>query len=94
MTDKVKVPMVKKAEQKKFKLELPFDYHSSRFFTLLFPAMYLLAMSVFCLEYQIIPGPEFIVLGILIYAAYNQRTWRVLKDWLPFITVFISYEVL
>ncbi len=33
-------------------------------------------------------------LGILIFAAYNQRIWRVLKDWLPFITVFISYEIM
>jgi membrane-associated phospholipid phosphatase len=86
--------MVKKTEEKKFKLEIPFDYHSSRFFALLFPAMYLLAMSIFCVEYTIIPGPEFLVLGILIYAAYNQRTWRVLKDWLPFVTVFISYEIM
>jgi hypothetical protein len=54
----------------------------------------LIAVSVFCLEYKIIPGPEFLVLGILIYAGYNQRTWRVLKDWLPFITVFISYEIM
>jgi membrane-associated phospholipid phosphatase len=86
--------MVKKREEKKFKLELPFDYHSSRFFALLFPALYLIAMTIFCLEYNIIPGPEFLVLGILIYAAYNQRTWRVLKDWLPFVTVFISYEIM
>jgi hypothetical protein len=86
--------MVKKTEDKKFKLELPFDYHSSRFFALLFPALYLIAMSIFCVEYTIIPGPEFLVLGILIYAAYNQRTWRVLKDWLPFVTVFISYEIM
>jgi hypothetical protein len=86
--------MVKKEEGKKFKLDLNFDYRSTRFFTVLFPALYLIAVSIFCLEYKIIPGPEFIVLGILIYAGYNQRTWRVLKDWLPFITVFISYEIM
>lgn len=70
------------------------DYHSSRFFALLFPALYLIAMSIFCLEYKIIPGAEFLVMGILIYAAYDQRSWRVLKDWLPFITVFVSYELM
>jgi hypothetical protein len=86
--------MVKKEEGKKFKLDLNFDYRSTRFFTVLFPTLYLIAVSIFCLEYKIIPGPEFIVLGILIYAGYNQRTWRVLKDWLPFITVFISYEIM
>jgi len=44
--------------------------------------------------YQIIPGPEFLVLMFLIYAAYNQTTWRFLKDWLPYITVFLSYEAM
>jgi membrane-associated phospholipid phosphatase len=86
--------MVKKQEDKRFKIELNFDYHSSRFFALLFPALYLVAITVFCLEYKILPGPEFLILGILIYVAYNQRTWRALKDWLPFVTVFISYEIM
>lgn len=85
----------KEAKDNKFKLDLKkFDYHSSRFFALLFPTLYLIAMSIFCVLYQIIPGPEFLVLGILIYAAYNQRSWRVVKDWLPFITVFISYQIM
>ena len=82
--------MVKKKEKKK----LTFDYHSSRFFALLFPAIYLVAIAIFGLTYRIIPGPEFLVLAFLIYAAYNQRTWNFLKDWLPFITVFISYEIM
>ena len=82
--------MVKKKEKKK----LAFDYHSSRFFALLFPALYLVAIAIFSLEYKIIPGPEFLVLAFLIYAAYNQRTWNFLKDWLPFIMVFISYEIM
>lgn len=82
--------MVKKQEKKK----LAFDYHSSRFFSLLFPGLYLVAIAIFSLKYQIIPGPEFLVLAFLIYAAYNKRTWGFLKDWLPFITVFISYEIM
>jgi membrane-associated phospholipid phosphatase len=82
--------MVKKKEKKK----VAFDYHSSRLFALLFPALYLVAIAIFSLEYEIIPGPEFLVLAFLIYAAYNQRTWNFLKDWLPFITVFISYEIM
>jgi len=80
--------------KKKEKKKLTFDYHSSRFFSLLFPAIYLVAIAIFGLEYKIIPGPEFLVLAFLIYAAYNQRTWNFLKDWLPFITVFISYEIM
>jgi len=79
---------------KKLKTELSFDYHSSRFFSLIFLAVYIVAITVFCLEYKIIPGPEFLVLGILFYAAYNKQTYRALKDWLPFVTVFISYEVM
>jgi membrane-associated phospholipid phosphatase len=91
--------MVKKKEDKQTKLEklkvdLTFDYHSSRFFSLIFLVVYIIAIGIFCLEYHIIPGPEFLVLGILFYASYNQRTWRALKDWLPFVTVFISYEIM
>jgi membrane-associated phospholipid phosphatase len=77
-------------EKKKF----AFDYRSSRFFSLLFPALYLVAIAIFSLNYKIIPGPELIVLAFLIYAAYNKTTWRFLKDWLPFITVFVSYEIM
>ena len=80
--------------KKKEKKKLAFDYRSSRFFSLLFPAIYLVAIGIFSVEYKIMPGPEFLVLAFLIYAAYNQRTWNFLKDWLPFITVFISYEIM
>ena len=92
--------MVKKKEEskklnlEKLKLELSFDYHSSRFFSLLFMAIYVIALTVFCVEYNVIPGPEFLVLGILFYASYNKRTWSALKDWLPFVTVFLSYEIM
>lgn len=57
-------------------------------------AVYIIAITVFCIAYKIIPGPEFLVLGILFYASYNKRTWQALKDWLPFVTVFISYEIM
>ena len=92
--------MVKKEEEpkklnlEKLKLDLSFDYHSSRFFSLLFLGIYATAIGIFCVQYSIIPGPEFLVLGILFYTSYNQRTWRALKDWLPFVTVFISYEIM
>ena len=92
--------MVKRKEEnptlkiEKLKIDLSFDYHSSRFFSLLFSAVYVIAITIFCIEYKIIPGPEFLVLGVLFYAAYNQRTWRALKDWLPFVTVFLSYEIM
>jgi len=83
--------MVKKKEEKK---KIAFDYRSSRFFSLLLPGLYLVAIAIFSVEYSIIPGPEFLILAFLIYAAYNKRTWGFLKDWLPFITVFVSYEIM
>ncbi len=86
--------MGKKRGEEKSEQKGKFDYHSSRFFSLLFPAVYAVVLVIFCLVYEIIPGPEFLVLIFLIYAAYNQRTWRFLKDWLPFITVFLSYEAM
>ena len=92
--------MVKKKEEakkinlEKLKIDLSFDYRSSRFFSLLFLGIYVVAITIFCLKYSVIPGPEFLVLGILFYASYNKRTWIALKDWLPFVTVFISYEIM
>jgi membrane-associated phospholipid phosphatase len=92
--------MVKKKEEakkinlEKLKIDLSFDYRSSRFFSLLFLGIYVVAITIFCVKYSVIPGPEFLVLGILFYASYNKRTWIALKDWLPFVTVFISYEIM
>lgn len=83
-----------KEEKATKKIELKLDYHSSRFFALLFPAIYLAALAIFCVRYAIIPGPEFLILAFLIYAAYNKRTWNFLKDWLPFLTVFLSYQLM
>lgn len=88
------VTNIKKGEPDKLKKEHGFDYKSSRLFSLVFLAVYIVAITVFCLEYKVIPGPEFLVLGIIFFAAYNKQTYRALKDWLPFITVFISYEVM
>jgi len=85
---------VKKLNLEKLKIDLNFDYHSSRFFSLLFLGIYVVAITIFCVQYSVIPGPEFLVLGILFYASYNKRTWSALKDWLPFVTVFISYEIM
>jgi membrane-associated phospholipid phosphatase len=71
-----------------------FDYRSSRFFAVLFPAIYAAVLGIFFLVYDIIPGPEFVVLIFLIYAAYNNKTWHFVKDWIPFLLVFMSYEAM
>jgi membrane-associated phospholipid phosphatase len=88
------ITVVTKKEESKLKTEVKFDYRSTRFFAILFPAVYAFAVAAFCLKYTIIPGPEFLVLAFLIYGAYNKKTWNYLKDWLPFITVFASYEIM
>ena len=85
--------MEDKQDGNKINFKLKFD-RSSRFFSILFPALYLAAIAAFCVEYCVIPGPELIILAFLVYATYNKRTWIFLKDWLPFITVFISYEIM
>ncbi len=86
--------MVKKKEKAKDEPEVTVIHRSRRYAALVLPAIYLLALGIFCLEYQIIPGPELLVLGILVYVGYSRRTWRVVRDWLPLVTVFFSYEIM
>ncbi len=86
--------MGNKREGKKSDHKSKFDYRSSRFFAVLFPAIYAAFLGVFFLIYNIIPGPEFVVLIFLIYAAYNNKTWHFVKDWIPFLIVFMSYEAM
>jgi hypothetical protein len=74
--------------------EEKFDYKQTLFFSILFPIIYLIAIIITCVTYHIIPGPEFLILVFLVYAATNKRTGRFLRDWLPFITIFLSYELL
>jgi membrane-associated phospholipid phosphatase len=58
------------------------------------PAIYVLVLTIFCVSYNVIPGPEFLVLCFFIYAAYNKRSKRFVKDWIPFVTLFISYQAM
>ena len=50
----------KKSNSTNSKKEHGFDYKSSRFFSLIFLAVYIVAITIFCLDYKIIPGPEFL----------------------------------
>jgi membrane-associated phospholipid phosphatase len=67
---------------------------SSGVLAIALPALYVLVLSVFCVTYSVIPGPEFLVLCFFIYAAYNKRSKRFVKDWIPFVTLFISYQAM
>jgi membrane-associated phospholipid phosphatase len=74
--------------------KIKFDYFSSRVLSIVLPAIYALVLSVFCLIYRVFPGPEFVILLFFIYAAYNKRTQRFVKDWVPFVTLFVSFEAM
>jgi membrane-associated phospholipid phosphatase len=59
-----------------------------------FPSVYVAILSVICIVYKVLPGPEFIALVFFIYAAYNRKTRRFIGDWAPFIFIFLSFEAL
>ena len=40
------------------------------------------------------PGPEFLVVCFMIYAAYARWTRRFVKDWAPFIALFLAFEAM
>jgi len=88
---KQKVPKKDEAEPEE---KSKFDPRSSRFLAIVFPTIYVAVLAVFCLVYSIIPGPEFLVLCFFIYAAYNSWSRRFIKDWIPFIMIFLSYEAM
>jgi membrane-associated phospholipid phosphatase len=69
----------------------------SRYFlasSIVLPAAFSLALIGFCLAYGVIPGPELLVLCFFIYAAYNRRSRRFVKDWFPFLSLFLCYEAM
>jgi membrane-associated phospholipid phosphatase len=69
------------------------DYYSSRILVV-FPAIFISILLIFCLAYGVIPGPELIVLCFLMYAAYNKRSRPFLRDWVPFVSLFLCYEAM
>jgi membrane-associated phospholipid phosphatase len=46
------------------------------------------------LAYSVFPGPELIVLCFFIYAAYNKWSRRFIRDWIPFVSLFLCYEAM
>jgi hypothetical protein len=70
------------------------DYRYSRLLGVVFPAAYAAILCVFCVAYDVLPGPEFIVLCFFIYAAYNKATRRFVGDWAPFVLTFLSFEAM
>jgi membrane-associated phospholipid phosphatase len=46
------------------------------------------------LAYSVFPGPELIVLCFFIYAAYNKWSRQFVRDWVPFVSLFLCYEAM
>lgn len=76
------------------KSEVKFNYYTPRILPVVLPAVYASILCVFCLAYGVFPGPEFIVLCFFIYAAYNKKSRRFVTDWVPFVSLFLSYEAM
>jgi membrane-associated phospholipid phosphatase len=70
------------------------DYRSSRILGIAFPAVYASILSAVCLAYSVFPGPELIVLCFFTYAAYNKWSRRFIRDWVPFVSLFLCYEAM
>jgi hypothetical protein len=59
-----------------------------------FPIIYSVALIIFCLAYKVFPAPDFLVLCLFIYAAHMKRAHRFIKDWFPFIALFLAYDTM
>ncbi len=72
----------------------PANHDLSRFLAVLISVIFAVAVAILDLTHDIIPGPEFAILVLLIYAAYSKKILRFVKDWVPFLLIFVSYETL
>jgi membrane-associated phospholipid phosphatase len=68
--------------------------NSSRLIPALLSAVFVAVIAVLYLTNDIIPGPEFAILVLLVYAVYSKKTWQFIRDWVPFLLIFVSYETL
>ncbi|MFQ6074350.1 MAG: phosphatase PAP2 family protein, partial [Candidatus Bathyarchaeia archaeon] len=59
-----------------------------------FPAIYSVALTIFCVAYRVFPAPDFLVLCLLIYAAHMKRARRFIKNWFPFLALFLAYDTM
>ena len=66
----------------------------SRFLGFFLSVILVTIIAIAYLTNDIIPSFEFAVLVLLIYAVYIKKTWLFIKDWVPFLLIFVSYETL
>ncbi len=70
------------------------DQNSTRLLAALLSAIFVAIIGILYITNDIIPGPEFAILILLIYAVYSKKVWQFVKDWVPFLLIFVSYETL
>jgi len=85
---------VSQKEKAKANKTLRIDDHSAYSLGRGFIVIYLAILGVFCVTYNVFPGPEFLVFCFFIYAAYRKWTRRFIKDWVPFVALFLAYEAM
>lgn len=67
---------------------------SLRYVWVLLTSVLVALVCVVELTHYIIPGPEFVVLVLFVYAVYCRKIWRFVRDWVPFLFLFVAYEML
>jgi len=87
----VNVPRKEKAKANKTSR---IDDYSAYSWGRVFPVIYLAVLGVFCVTYNVFPGPEFVIVCFFIYAAHRKWTRRFIKNWVPFIALFLAYEAM
>lgn len=70
------------------------DGSTVRRLTIVSSAVYIALLLIFCIVYRVIPGLEFYVIFIGIYALSRGRTQRFVRDWTPFTLLFVGYEAM
>jgi len=86
----VSIAQSKKTKDSKGRIDDHFLLNLAR----LLPIVYLVVLCIFCIVYNIFPGPDFLVLCFFIYAAFTKRAQRFIKDWIPFLALFLAYEAM
>jgi membrane-associated phospholipid phosphatase len=84
---------IKRESQERNEKSKP-HHGNSRIFVVFFSSFIVAIIGILYVTNDIIPGPEFAILILSIYAVYSRKTWRFVKDWLPFLLIFVSYETL
>jgi len=54
--------------------------------------IYATLVTAYCIIYHLFPGQEFIIVFVSLYAISRKWSRRFVRDWVPFIVLFVGYE--